>query len=274
MAKNKAQAQSTDVRKKAQDMREAQRKADVRTRNIIIGVVSLLVVAIAVAIVMIIVNRPSAEQSAQGLPEEFRNGEPIVVNTQGVSAGPTEQVDDQLAFYFDYTCGGCVALDSAVGPDLFEGASAGDLTLALHPVMTHNAPFNLAATSAAIQVAASDPTNFAALHQALIEFSYQSMVDQDTSVLNDLENSKTKVAEIAAQVGIPQAVIDSFDTDAGQAYLDATSAAWRTTEAEGRGEGLSSPEMVYNKVQLTPAGQTGTEIYQSILSQMAEISGN
>ncbi|WRS31096.1 hypothetical protein U6G28_05285 [Actinomycetaceae bacterium MB13-C1-2] len=271
MAKKKTQAQSTDVRKKAQEMREAQRKSEIRTRNIIIGVVSLLVVAIVVAIVMIIVNRPGAGDNAEGLPEQFRNGEPIVVSAEGVRAGTTEQVDGQLEFYFDYTCGGCVALDSAVGPDLFAATSAGDLTLSLRTVMTHNAPFNLAATAAAVQVAANDPTNFEALHQALVDFSYKSMVDQDTTVLNNLENSKTKVAEIAAQVGVPQAVIDSFDTDAAQAYLDASSTAWRASTAEGR-TSLTSPEMVYNKVRLTPAGETGADIYQSILSQIKEIS--
>lgn len=273
MANKKAQAQSTDVRKKAQEMREAQRKSDIRTRNIIIGVVSLLVVAIVVAIVMIIVNRPTTEDAAKGLPEQFQAGQPIVVNTDGVSAGSTEPVGDQLAFYFDYTCGGCVALDSAVGPDLFAGAASGEITLALHPVMTHNAPFNLAATSAAIQVAATDPTNFTALHQAMIDFSYQSMVDQDTSVLNDLESSKTKVAEIAAQVGVPQSVIDSFDTNATQAYLQASNETWTALTVEGRSGRPASPEVVYAGTQLTPTGQTGAELYASLLSQMAELDG-
>lgn len=89
-------------------MREAQAKSDQRTRNIIIALVVVLIAAIAIAIVFVVVNRPTPESAAEGLPEQFREGQPIVVSSEGVGVSNPDAED--LTFYFDYTCGACTSL--------------------------------------------------------------------------------------------------------------------------------------------------------------------
>lgn len=271
MAKKKASTGSTDVRKKAQEMREAQRKADLRTRNIIIGVVALLVVAIVVAIILIVVNRPTAESNAQGLPEQFREGQGILVNTDGVQAASGDA--DTLDLYFDYTCGGCVSLETAIGEDLYAGAAAGDYQFVMHPVTTHGAAFHVPATAAAIEVAASEPELFEPLHRAMIQYYMDAMTADDGSVVTDLKASTTAVAELAEQVGVPADVIARFDNDAAQSYLLQSTQAWGAREVEGR-TNLATPELVYKDVQLSWQGDTAEALYASVLEAMKQVSGN
>ncbi len=267
-----AATQSTDVRQKAKDLREQQRKSEIRTRNIIIGVVGLLVAAIVVAIIFIIVNRPDAGDAAAGLPEEFQEGAPIVVTAEGVSAGALEPTENQLSLYFDYTCGGCVSTETMIGQDLFDEANSGTFEYALHPVMTANGAFNTAATAAALQVVANDPEHFEALHEAMIALSYQALVDKDYSVVGSLPASEEAVAELAAQVGVPQEVIDGFDSAAAQQYLTISSEAWGAREVEGRTK-VASPEFVYNNVQIVPQGQDAPEVIASMMTQIEQAKG-
>ena len=263
---------------KARAMREAQAASDRRTRNIIIGVVVAVVVAIVAALIWVVVSQSKAQQAAAqqsmseaGVPAPFAQGEPINISSAGVAPGSVKPTDDDLVFFFDYTCPGCVYTDSLVGGDLAAAAEAGDFTLSLRPVMTHNLPFNGAATAASLQVAAKDPDHFVALHQAMNEYYLGVMNAGDDSEVSDLAKAQVKVAELAAEVGVPQDVIDSFSTDAAEAYLTASSQQWRDAEVKGRDGGLSSPEFAFRGTQLTPEGQTGPEMFQSITQQMADL---
>ena len=125
MAKKNASQVDGGTRDKAKQLREAQAKSDQRTRNIIIALVVVLIAAIAIAIVFVVVNRPTPESAAEGLPEQFREGQPIVVSSEGVGVSNPDAED--LTFYFDYTCGACTQLEMALRPHswtIFSNGSA------------------------------------------------------------------------------------------------------------------------------------------------------
>ncbi len=266
MAKKKQSSGSDSMREKAAAMRAAQEKADRRTRNIIVGVVSVLILAIIAAIIFVIVNRD--DSSVDAVPAEFKNGQGIVFNSDGVSA-QNISTEHELNFYFDYTCPACVVTDMQIGADLFAGAQAGEYQLVLHPVLTSAGAYNTAATAGLLEVAAYAPQQAAELHQAMIGFAYEAMSSQDTAVLQDLTQSEVAVAEIAAELGINQEVIDRFDSSAAYGYLQASSARWGESEAVGR-ERLASPEFVYRGHQLDISGE-GPALYESLLNAMSQV---
>ena len=270
MGKKKDSAAEREVRLKAAAMREAQAKSERRTRNIIIGVVSVLILAIVAAIIYIIASRPGTD-SAQGAPAEFDAGQGISVSADGISASAGTG-DNDLDFYYDYTCGGCLMTDSTVGPYIFEAAHGGDFTFVMHPVLTSAGAYNTAATAAVLAVAAEEPANFEALHEALVAFSLDAMMSQETEVLTDLEASKEAVATIAAEQGISEAVIASFDTDAAMSYLQASTAAWTSRDVEGR-ETTASPEFVYRDAKLSATGDDGQQMFDSLMTAMSQLRG-
>ncbi len=272
MVKKKQSAAERDVRLKAAAMREAQAKAEKRTRNIIIGVVSVLILAIVAAIIYIIASKPGRGGAADGVPAEFDAGQGISISADGVSSS-TGSGENDLDFYFDYTCGGCLMTDSTVGPYLFEGAEAGDFTFVMHPVLTSAGAYNTAATAAAIVVAAEDPAKFQAVHEAMIAFALESMLAQETEVLVNLDASKEEVARIATEQGVDESLIASFDTDAAQSYLEASSNNWMTREVEGR-DRVASPEFVYRSTKIAAQGDDGEQMYSSLLAAMSELGGN
>ncbi len=268
MVNKKTQAKNDSVQQKAKQMREAQAKADRRTRNIIIGVVSVLVVAIIAAIIFVIVNRPDTEVAAEGLPEQFRNGEPIIVSSEGV--GTAAEGVSTVDVYLDYTCSGCVSLETVIGADMTAAAQAGEFNIAYHPVMTHNSAFNTPATAASLAVAAGAPEMWNEFHDALIAVYFDAMNSDDGSLVQSLPKSAEKVVEVANQVGIPQEVIDTFDNEAVQSYLTETTNQWVSREVEGR-EQVSTPEMVYQDVQIQLTGQDAQQLMASLRSEIQRI---
>ena len=267
MAKKKAP--SADVRAKAAQMREAEKKREKRTRDIIVAVVAVLIVAIVAAIVLIIVNRPKASDAADAIPEAFAEGQAFVVSSEGVSAGSPE--GDSLTSYFDYTCPGCMQLEALIGEDLVQGATAGDYKLAYAPVLTSAAPYNTAATAASLVVASEAPDLFLPLHSALAAYSGQAIASQDTAVITNMTQSTDAVKQIATQVGVPEDLIAKFDNNAAAAYLRIATDGWVARDTEGR-ENPTTPELVYDGVKLSTAGTGADVVYQSVLDQMASLA--
>ena len=109
MAKKQRGKQSGSVQQKAKAMREAQKQADRRTRNIIITVVAVLSVAILAAVAFVLMRAPE-EGSADGLEgslSQFAEGQPISVSAEGVMGMDPEAHDVHL--YFSYSCGECAS---------------------------------------------------------------------------------------------------------------------------------------------------------------------
>lgn len=266
MGKQKQSRPSGSTQQKAKQLREAQAKADQRTRNIIVVMVVVVIVAIIAAVAFIVANRPTPEKAANQLPEQFQSGEPIVVSSEGV--GVSNPDAENLTLYFDYTCPACVNLETALRPHLFENAQAGDYNLELQPVITAGGAFNTAATAGALEVAAQAPDKFIAYHEAMTTYFYTAMENNDTTY-RDLDKSVDKVAELAAEVGVPGDVVASFNTDAASAYLTMSTKAWSSADIKDR-EQVATPELVVNGTNVDYSAQSAEEAMQKILTAVGK----
>ncbi len=269
MAKKNVDAGSQTARQKAKQMRTKQAKADKRTRDLIIAIVTALALAIVVAIVVVIVNRPVAQAPSDALPEQFQQGEPIAVSSEGV--GVTNPDVGDLYMYFDYTCAGCVTLDYAVGSYLTEAASDGEFNLMYQPVLTAGGPYNTAAAGASVLVAAYAPDSFIAFHKGLIDYYANALQTQDGSGVNTAEAALETVSEIARDTGVPEDVVATFNNEVGTAYLTASTNDWVAKEVNGR-DRTASPELVYNGTKISPTGNDGAEMFASLQTQITELS--
>lgn len=256
MAKKQASSDNS-IQAKAKAQRDAQERSDKRTKTIITVMVVVVVLAIVAAIVFVVVNRPTTEKVAQDLPEQFQNGEPIVVSSEGVGVRNEDAPD--LTLYYDYTCGACAQLDQALRPYLMEAAQAGDFNLLMQPVITSGQPYQYAATAGALVVAAEDPDNFIEFHEALVQYFYDAASASDSSVYSDLDASETKVAEIAQEIGISSEIIGAFNTDAAEAYLQTATNTWVAADIEDRDQ-PATPEFVAGNKDITLTGSTAEEV--------------
>lgn len=266
--KKKAQAQS--VQAKAKAMRDAQQRADRRTRNIIIATVSVIVVAIIVAMVIVVASqsKKSGANADTQVPPQYANGEPIVISHLGV--GETDESLSDLEIYLSYTCSWCAYLETAVGLPLADGALAGDYNLVLQPVNTAQMPFQDPATFAALQVAAYAPDQFIDFHQSLAEFFFEALNAEDQSVIGNEEASRVKVAELASSVGVPESVIENFGGDASE-YLQISTKNWGDADVEGRDGSLGTPEIVYNGEKIPWSQGEPEQILSGIFTGMDQL---
>lgn len=267
MAKAKSARSNDAVRQKAKELRLAQERADRRTRNIIIGVVAVVVVAIIAVLVFIVQTQKPQSGSgaaAQGVPEQFAQGEPIIVSHLGVGEKDPELQD--LTFYFSYTCHWCSYLETSISAQVDRDVNDGKYNLILQPVDTAAMEWQQPATSAALVTAAEDPEHFLALHQQMMQYFNEQFAAQDGQVIANTEASHAKIVEIAQQLGVDEAVTAQYGDDTAE-YLRLATENWRDAEVEGR-ESLGTPELVFDG-QVIPWSQgTPEEIYAQIISGM------
>ncbi|WP_099332319.1 DsbA family protein [Actinomyces minihominis] len=266
MAKKNASQADVAMRDKAKQMREAQEKSDRRTRNIIIALAVVLVAAITVAIVFVVINRPTAEKAAENLPEQFKDGAPIAISSEGV--GVTNPDAEDLTFYFDYSCGACTQIEIGLRPNLFDAAEAGDYNLLLQPVITAGAPYNQAATAGALVVAAEAPDLFLAFQDGLTDYFYEASINGSDTAYRDLAASEAKVAEIAKSVGVSDELIATFNTDAALSYLTTSTNTWVGADIEGR-DRVATPEFVANNKSINLTAQTPEAVIDELKAALA-----
>ncbi len=267
MAKKKAGAAVDPTREKAKQLREAQAKADKRTRNIIITLVGVLILAIVVAIVFVVVNRPTPEKHAADLPAQFSEGQPIIVSSEGV--GVENPAAENLTLYFDYTCSACTQLELALRPHLIDAALAGDYNLELQPVITSGGAYNVAATAASLVVAAEAPDLFLPLHEALTDYFYESAISAGDTTYQNLSASDEKVAEIASEVGVPEDLIAKFNSAAASAYLDKATQTWIDADIADRTQ-VATPEFVAHNTNIDYAGDSAEEVMALLKEAVAK----
>ena len=69
---------------------------------------------------------------------------------------------------------------------------------------------------------------------------------------------------IAAEVGVPSDVIDTFPVNAVEDYLKASTTAWQNAGYNGRGDSLVTPELVKDHSTVIPLGTQLAELRQRI----------
>lgn len=270
-------SRSQEVREKAQQLRKQQARADRRTRNIIIGLVALILVVIigAIAAVIIQSNHKKAQdsQAATAAIGTYGDGAPIVVSHLGI--GKVDESLPTLTEYFDYSCHVCAAYDVAFGEKATQDALDGKFNIKYQPVNTVKAPYQYAATTASLIAAQKvDAQTWGKFHNALLAYFNEAYNSGNGSVVQDLSKSAKQVKTIASQVGIPEDVVNSFPENGVDDYLTKTTQAWANATYEGRSpNSLGTPEFVINDktaLDFSKLGVTTVDgVYPAIQQQLA-----
>ena len=270
-------SRSQEVREKAQQLRKQQARADRRTRNIIIGLVALILVVIigAIAAVIIQSNHKKAQdsQAATAAIGTYGDGAPIVVSHLGI--GKVDESLPTLTEYFDYSCHVCAAYDVAFGEQATQDALDGKFNIKYQPVNTVKAPYQYAATTASLIAAQKvDAQTWGKFHNALLAYFNEAYNSGNGSVVQDLSKSAKQVKTIASQVGIPEDVVNSFPENGVDDYLTKTTQAWANATYEGRSpNSLGTPEFVINDKTALDFSKLGVTtvggVYPAIQQQLA-----
>ena len=270
-------SRSQEVREKAQQLREQQTRADRRTRNIIIGLVALILVVIIGAIAAVIIQsnhkKVQDSQAATATIGSYGDGGPIVVSHLGI--GKIDESLPTLTEYFDYSCHVCAAYDVAFGEQATRDALDGKFNIKYQPVNTVKAPYQYAATTASLIAAQKvDAQTWGKFHNALLAYFNEAYNSGNGSVVQDLSKSAKQVKTIASQVGIPEDVVNSFPENGVDDYLTKTTQAWANANYEGRSpNSLGTPEFVINDktaLDFSKLGVTTIDgVYPAIQQQLA-----
>ena len=260
-----------EVRLKAQQMREAQAKADRRTRMIIISIVLIVVLAVIATVAIVISNQVNKKNAAIDADPattlgEYANGEPIIYSHLGV--GKKDEALPTLTEYFDYSCHACADIDVALGHDLVEGAERGEYNLEIQPVTTVGMAYELPATSASLIVAREDPEHWISFHHALLSYFASQFNSGKGTVIQDLDKSWEQVKVIAKEQGVSDEVVAKLPPNVVEKYLEASTQAWRDAPIQGRGN-LGTPEFVKDhSTEIPLSGSNAAEFLSVVRAAM------
>ncbi len=250
---------SKDIRAKSQELREAQKRKENRTRYIIYTVVGLLVLATISAVVWVVLSQgeDKPQPGASVAPTDVTS---FVVSADGV--GKVKEGSVEVTEYFDYSCHACADVDVLMKDKMQEGIDAGKISVRYVPVDVVNMAWHPAAARAVKTVYEDDPEHFVAFHHGVLE-SFSKLFQQGKAqVVTDPSASAAAIAEIATRVGVPEDVIKKFESADASAWLEVNTKAWQDVKLEGRDK-LATPEFAVNgkSVRLTqedaadPAGR-------------------
>ena len=256
------------VRAKAAQMRQAQERADRRTRIIVISAVAVIVLAVVAAVGGVIWKQQAQINAARNVNASdvlgaYADGRPIIVNANGVVAEADPNLPT-LTEYFDYSCHACADLDAYLGKDLTTWAAEGHYNIELQPVITVNMDYLKPAASASLVVAQKAPDKWVDFHHALLAYFRSQFQASNGTVVQNLDASWKQVKVIAAEVGVPSDVIDTFPVNAVEDYLKASTTAWQNAGYNGRGDSLGTPELVKDHSTVIPLGTQLAELRQRI----------
>ena len=259
------------VRAKAAQMRQAQERADRRTRIIVISSVAAIVLAIAAAVGGVIWKQQSEINAARNVDATqilgaYADGRPIIVGANGVVAEADPNLPT-LTEYFDYSCHACADLDVAIGRDLTTWAAQGHYNLEMQPVVTVNMDYLKPATGASLVVAQKAPDKWVDFHHALFAYFRTQYQASNGTVIQNLDASWKQVKQIAAEVGVPSDVINTFPVNAVEDYLQASTTAWQNAGYNGRTDSLGTPELIKNRSTVIPLGTQLSALLQSIAEE-------
>ena len=246
------------VRAKAAQMRQAQERADRRTRIIVISAVAVIVLAVVAAVGGVIWKQQAQVNAARNVDASevlgaYADGRPIIVNANGVVAEADPNLPT-LTEYFDYSCHACADVDAYMGKDLTTWAAEGHYNIELQPVITVNMNYLKPAAGASLVVAQKAPDKWVDFHHALLAYFRTQFQASNGTVVQDLDASWKQVKVIAAQVAVED-------------YLKASTTAWQNAGYSGRGNGLGTPELVKDHSTVIPLGTQLGELRQSIANE-------
>lgn len=225
-----------EARLKALAMREEQARKAKRARAIAIAGLAVAVLVLG-GVILWIVRQGQANIEAYGevlyaggaentlvpafddidVPSTADETGGIPVSSEGV--GTVGEDDVLVTVYLDFMCPYCGQFDAANASELDALAAEGDVTVVYKNISfldgnSQGTSFSTRAANAAATVADADPDNYTAFLKAL----FANQPEEGTAGLKDKE-----IASIALEVGVPQAVVDTFTQTVDGTYEVATS---------------------------------------------------
>ncbi len=214
------------AREKAKQLREQQRKKEVRNRVILISSLGLVLVAIVVGVTLVITStlKPAGPGPLNMASDGLVVGTGLVAETTpALAAGedPVPTVNDptsgvvDIRTYVDYMCPYCGQFETTNNAQLTEWINSGAATVEVHPLSildraSLGTKYSTRAANAAACVANYSPDQFWAFNGLLFENQPE-------------ENSE----------GLDNAAIKDFASQAGVTDLDAVNTCIDDTEFKG-----------------------------------------
>ncbi|WP_091184198.1 DsbA family protein [Paramicrobacterium humi] len=204
------------VREKARELREKQRKKDLRNRLLLQGGVAAAVIAVIAVVIVVVVSsiKPETDGPKNMASDGVVIGKELEARTTpalAAGASPVPATSDpsvaHISVYVDYLCPWCGAFESANGAQLSGWLSSGAAVLEIHPIAvltskSHGSEYSLRAANAAACVANYSPDAFFAFNQAM----FAQQPEEGTTGLSDDE-----LIALARDAGASTAVEDCVD---------------------------------------------------------------
>jgi protein-disulfide isomerase len=192
-----------EAREKARIAREQERKRAVRNRIFVQGGIGLAVVAIALIVVLIVVNQPkpvALSKNTTGPLNMISDGivlsgsELAAVRTPAIAADgkpvPSTPAADKISIvtYVDYQCPACKSFEATNTPQIEKLVRSGLAELEVHPVAildnySQGNRYSTRAANAAVCVANYQPDRFQAVSTAL----YANQPEEGTAGKTDAQ---------------------------------------------------------------------------------------
>ena len=255
---------SDNTRAKAEAMRQEMQRRESRIRMIIIGVVATLLVFTVATVAWVIVDAKKDSVRNTVATVEAGTTQTFQIGADGV--GTQREGVPTIQEFFSYSCHACADIDAALHDDLLARVNAGEINLELTPVAVVDMKWMPVATDAAVVVYREAPEHFLDFHHAMLTYFKTQFDAQDPTVIQDTANSEKQVRQIAAEVGVPDAVIAQFTTANGDVVASANRDAWAALTVEGR-ETLGTPEFIANGKKLAIEGSDPAEAVASLVNQ-------
>lgn len=197
------------AREKAKQLREQQRKKDIRNRAILISSLSVVVVAIIVGVTLVIVStlKPAGPGPANMASDGITIGENFVAQTtpglqpgeSPVAAATSDPNVADIRVYLDYMCPYCGQFESTNNEQIGQWVSSGAATVEIHPISildrgSQGTKYSTRSANAAACVANYSPDQFWAFNTLM----FQNQPQENTSGLDD-DTIKGLVSQAGAQ---------------------------------------------------------------------------
>jgi len=195
------------AREKAKQLREQQRKKDLRNRFILIGSLGVVLVAIVVGVTLVIVStlKPAGPGPANMASDGIVIGENFVAQTTpGLQAGetPVASTSDpgvaDIRVYLDYMCPYCGQFEATNNEQIGQWVSSGAATVEIHPISildrgSLGTKYSTRSANAAACVANYSPDQFWQFNTLM----FQNQPQENTEGLDD-----TAIEGLISQAGV------------------------------------------------------------------------
>ncbi|MDY2941387.1 MAG: thioredoxin domain-containing protein [Varibaculum sp.] len=208
---------------------------------IIVAIAGLLVIVAALLLGMMSAknsadkqasnSKNSGDSSATMVPVgDMADDAGFVISAKGVGAADRGKPVSEI--YLDFTCPGCMGLEVQIGEQLQAAALKGGFQLVLHPIATHNLPFNSRAAALLIAVYQNEPDKFGETMKTLAAFSYDAIekgANEDGSFGTTPpldENADQSIQKLIESLNLNEETVKAYSVSDAEKYLQEWNQVW------------------------------------------------